>query len=308
MVVIGHPRDEHCDQVQQALADMGEGDEIARVSLEMLPASRFQWTPNGPLRLGDNELHPGRCAGIFRRPGVVDTTHYDPLYSGFVASESSDAFYGALEAIRIRWLSHPTRVLSSERKLMQLRVAAESGIPIPRTVVTNRIDDAVSLRDLDLIVKPVRYGLLGAKPEPLVAFSQAIIWEDMRDLSGSPVIVQERIAAAYHLRVTVVGDDVFAAALPADLQIDWRSHPENHQRFEVRDLPDAHALNTMALLMQERLGLRFSAQDWILTPDERYVFLEGNPSGQWLFVDPLCGGKITQSVASQMVALRGLAA
>jgi hypothetical protein len=32
-------------------------------------------------------------------------------------------------------------------------------------------------------------------------------------------------------------------------------------------------------------GLNFSAMDIIVTPDDRYVFLENNPNGQFIFVE-----------------------
>ena len=34
-------------------------------------------------------------------------------------------------------------------------------------------------------------------------------------------------------------------------------------------------------------GLNFSAMDLIVTPDDRYVFLENNPNGQFIFVEEM---------------------
>jgi glutathione synthase/RimK-type ligase-like ATP-grasp enzyme len=226
------------------------------------------------------------------------------MYREFVSSECAAALFGGLEAICLRWVSHPADVRTSELKMRQLEVAVGAGVPIPRTVVTNRMRKDPLFGDGMVVAKPVRYGLLGATPRPLVAFARAVAQTDLADLDGSPVILQERIDAAFHLRVIVVGDDVFVASLPAGPTVDWREDVNNHVRFEVRTLPDPSSLERGAMAMQRGLRLRFSAQDWIFTRDEKYVFLEANPSGQWLFIDDLFGGGITQAIARQLVALR----
>jgi hypothetical protein len=39
------------------------------------------------------------------------------------------------------------------------------------------------------------------------------------------------------------------------------------------------------------MGLIYGAIDMRLTPDGRYVFLEINPAGQWLFVEHRTGSR-----------------
>jgi hypothetical protein len=52
----------------------------------------------------------------------------------------------------------------------------------------------------------------------------------------------------------------------------------------------------------DRLGLVYGAIDMRLTPDGRYVFLEVNPSGLWLFVEEPTGLPITDAVVDWFVA------
>ncbi len=49
--------------------------------------------------------------------------------------------------------------------------------------------------------------------------------------------------------------------------------------------------------LMTRLGLVYGAIDMRLTPDGHYIFLEINPSGQWLFVEERSGQPITASFA-----------
>jgi len=43
-------------------------------------------------------------------------------------------------------------------------------------------------------------------------------------------------------------------------------------------------------------GLKYGAFDMVLTPDDRYVFLELNPNGQWYWIEHLTGLKITDKL------------
>jgi glutathione synthase/RimK-type ligase-like ATP-grasp enzyme len=51
-----------------------------------------------------------------------------------------------------------------------------------------------------------------------------------------------------------------------------------------------------------RLGLSFGALDFVLTPDGRFVFLEINPNGQWMWLDDKLGFGITDAVVDWLCA------
>ena len=51
-----------------------------------------------------------------------------------------------------------------------------------------------------------------------------------------------------------------------------------------------------------RLGLRFGAIDLILTPDGRYVFLEINPNGAWLWMQRTTGLPIGEAICDVLMA------
>jgi glutathione synthase/RimK-type ligase-like ATP-grasp enzyme len=60
------------------------------------------------------------------------------------------------------------------------------------------------------------------------------------------------------------------------------------------NLPDEISKKVINLV--HRLGLNFGAIDIILTPDQRYVFLEVNPNGQWGWVEDLTGLPISDAI------------
>jgi D-alanine-D-alanine ligase-like ATP-grasp enzyme len=53
----------------------------------------------------------------------------------------------------------------------------------------------------------------------------------------------------------------------------------------------------MLLELMSRLSLTYGAIDLILTPDGRYLFLEVNPNGQWLWLDDMLSLGISRAVA-----------
>jgi hypothetical protein len=176
-------------------------------------------------------------------------------------------------------------------------VAGEVGLEVPRTRVTN---DPAAARAFVAEIGPGEtvYKAFIAQPEA---------WRETRtlteaevthldDVALAPVIFQEYVPADVDLRITVVGEEVFAVAIDAsetDYPTDYRMHL-GEARVEVHELPTAVRGRLRAFM--DRLGLVYGAIDMRLTPDGRYVFLEVNPSGLWLFTEEPTGLPITEAV------------
>jgi hypothetical protein len=85
--------------------------------------------------------------------------------------------------------------------------------------------------------------------------------------------------------------------------LDWRSDLLNHERFEPVLSPSRDNLVEPALRVARWLGLGFTTQDWIEDDDGVLYFLEANPNGQWLFVDQVLEGAVTQAVVESLERL-----
>lgn len=301
VVLVGHEDDEHCDVIEKALRDRATV-EVSRLSLRDLPGKGFGWSPEEGLRTHALPTRP--TAGLWRRLGSPQVESYDERFAHFVERESRDALVGALCAAGTQWVTHPATLWQAELKVVQLHCAHELGLPVPRTLVTNDSRQAREFaRSYRVVAKPVRYGLLGGTPEPLVAWTARVDAESLRDLEGPPVILQEEVPAVAHLRVVTVGDDAFVARLEAD-ELDWREEPENHERFKAVPDREQPELRRQSLTLARELRLGFSAQDWIETSDGLF-FLEANPSGQWLFLDPAFDGRLLDAMTGLLESLAG---
>ncbi len=101
------------------------------------------------------------------------------------------------------------------------------------------------------------------------------------------------------MRVTIVGDRIFAAAIHSQetsYKVDFRMDMAN-ATVEPVDLPTRVEKKLHALM--RRLGLVYGAIDMRLTPSGEHVFLEINPAGQWLFVEQ----HTRQPIAAEMARL-----
>jgi hypothetical protein len=100
--------------------------------------------------------------------------------------------------------------------------------------------------------------------------------------SKCPAIYQEMIPGRRHLRLNCFGAEAFAAVIESD-DLDWRSNLD--VPIYSFDLPPE--LHRKAILILQTLGLEMGVFDLKEAPDGEWIWLEINPQGQFLFLEPL---------------------
>lgn len=198
---------------------------------------------------------------------------------------------------------------SAVSKMKQMRLAQELGIKVPATCFSNRKEDIVSFagRFDHVIVKSIESDnvWLGDEQE-YVFFAQRVksssLGEQPEEAFTQTVsFVQEYVEKQFELRVTVVGEQMFACKIDSQRmdedkgKVDWRQGYEHGLRYEPYVLPES--IRNFCLAYLQRLHLNFGCFDFIVTPQEEYVFLECNPNGQWLWIEQETGMKISQAMA-----------
>lgn len=206
------------------------------------------------------------------------------------------------ESMEALWINPPARDAAASHKPYQLAIAQSLGLEIPQTMMTSDPEEARTFwREYD---GDVIYKQFIALPES---------WSETRKLGEAetkvadetirlaPVIFQRHVAAVADLRVTIIGGEVFAAAVEVrDLDYDVDVRLNLDTKYVAHDLPDDVADKLRA--MMRRLGLVYGAIDLRLTEDGRYVFLEINPAGQFLYVEQQTGQPITAALAARLAA------
>ena len=119
-----------------------------------------------------------------------------------------------------------------------------------------------------------------------------------------PVLFQAYVPKRVELRVTVVGQQVFAAEIHSQAshrtRHDWRRYDFFKTIYLPHELP--REVERRCLQLVERLGLCYGAIDMILTPDNHYVFLEINPNGQYLWIENETGLAISDALCDLLIS------
>jgi MvdC family ATP-grasp ribosomal peptide maturase len=234
----------------------------------------------------------------------------DERYREMCIRESVAALDGFLDALHdARWVNEIQREREAENKLRQLRLAAQAGLRIPRTLVTN--DPAAVRQFYDetegrMVAKLLRPLTASMNADSLFVYTSRVREEDLADaatLRHSPMIFQELIPKAFELRVAWVDGEAFTGALDASGtsrgQTDWRRAAPEECRWRKGELP-VEVMSGLRRLMSE-LGLVFGAIDLICTPAGEYVFLEVNPGGEWGMLERDLGLPIAESIARALL-------
>lgn len=307
VLIVSTVADIATDYVVRALTSAGVSHH--RVNTEELPFARtltFSLGDGiGPLLAFDGLEHPQPSAIWYRRvrsparPVQMDVGVYE-----FCLQENRAALLGSLASIDTSWMSHPANVWRAELKPFQLHIAKQAGLHIPRTLITNEPSAIREAFDFmgPIVVKPCRSGYAVVNGEERSIYTSQLLAEHLDfidEARWSPAIYQEFVPKRFDIRATVVGTQIFAAAIDSQSDpaaaVDWR-HTANpdlpHHTIELpRNVRDG------LLDIMSRLGLTFGAIDLVQTPEGEFVFLEVNPNGQWLWIEDQLGLGISDAIA-----------
>jgi len=306
ILVISYPEDPHAQRVighlrtlgaEVLLFDLSDFPERATISVDYAdpahPAIEYRGDGRAPVDLGAVR------AVWWRRPQMADLRRVaDPNAQMFAANEWNEAVMGLWQLLDARWVNPPALDDAASRKAFQLRLAAEIGLAVPRTLITSDPERARRFVRSQGLGRTI-FKTFSATHE--VWRETRLVEEEDLELIASvrqaPVIFQEYVEADVDLRVTIVGERIFAAAIHSqgtDYPIDFRMSL-GQAKTEPAELPDEvrrHLLRFMA-----RLGLVYGAIDLRRTPGGEHVFLEINTAGEFLFVEERTGQPISHALA-----------
>jgi glutathione synthase/RimK-type ligase-like ATP-grasp enzyme len=312
VLILSEVQDIHAQAVMAALAAQGARAELvdlAEFPSKLMLSMAFE---SGKRRLELHRREGGRLdldsvsAVWWRRPQPFRLPPgMNPAHHRFALSESATAFQGLYQALDSYWINLPSHDAVATHKAYQLALAQRIGLEIPATLMTNDVQEARTF---------------WCKHEGEVIYKQFIAlpdaWRETRRLrpedealadsiSCAPVIFQRHVPAVADIRVTAIAGAFFAAAADvreADYPQDVRMNL--NAKYVAHELPPETAGKLGALM--KRLGLVYGAIDLRLTPEGRYVFLEINPAGQFLYIEYATGQPIAAALAQSLLKKPGI--
>ncbi|WP_369183539.1 ATP-grasp ribosomal peptide maturase [Streptomyces sp. Y1] len=242
----------------------------------------------------------------YRRPTAPEFPEAMSAEARSVASaEARRGFGGLLSALPCRWLPPPGRAADAEYKPFQLRVAAESGLRVPRTLITNspeaarRFTESVGTSVVYKPFTPIRGTLDGRS---VAVYASVLTADDTGDpsISTTAHLFQEWVPKAHEVRLTAVDGQLFAAEIHAnsvEAKVDWRS---DYDSLTYRVCEPPAAVATAIRRMLDRLALPYGAFDFVVSPSGDWTFLEVNPNGQYGFIEQATGLPITAAICDYL--------
>jgi glutathione synthase/RimK-type ligase-like ATP-grasp enzyme len=248
------------------------------------------------------------------QPPVPHDDVTDPATRTYLAEECKTVMNDLWHALSCLVVPAPPAVIRrAELKMAQLATAGRLGFELPPTLVTTcpRAFRAFYRQHggnvISKLPSSTLYRLTGA------TFNRYTLVVSTRDvgharaLRRGPVIFQAYVPKRLELRVTVVGSRIFAAEIHSQhtrrTRHDWRRYDHYQTPIRRHSLPDEVARRCHRLVAE--LGLCYGAIDLVLTPDGRYVFLEINPNGQYLWIEEATGLPISEALCDLLIDRAG---
>ena len=206
------------------------------------------------------------------------------------------------------WLTVPKNVLLN--KFIVLKQAQQVGLSVPSTYITNRLEELIKIKGVEgeLISKSIYDPLIiHSNGKNYTMYTTLIEEEHLHKIPNCflPSMIQKAIPKQFEVRVFFLMGECYSMAIMSqddkDTKTDYRKYNfGNPNRFLPFQLPEDIKKKVVDLMA--RLSLNTGSIDFILTPENEYVFLEVNPTGQFGMVDYSCNYGLHEKVANLLIS------
>lgn len=230
-----------------------------------------------------------------------------------VIDECEKTWDGLLMAHQGKVVNRPQSHFYANNKLDQIRFALRHGVGIytPDTIVTTNPDELREFyaKHKGRICFKLQKGAVIKTPQGnRVVYTNMVTEENMQNadsVSSCPSLFQEYIEKDFEIRIISTDNTSTGIAIhsqDSDLEgsrIDYRRYDFDKVKYEKVELPEE--VQRFCASMLKHYGLNFGAYDFIYSKDKRYVFLELNPNGQWLWLEEQSGFNLTKQIVENLI-------
>lgn len=322
ILILTEPLDVHADHVAQKLRERGAV--FARFNTAQFPEQAeisllysAQGQAEAIMHVNQEQIDLHKVESVWYRRPRCPIPHQDiteDLSREYVAGECQNFVDDVWSSLKEKlWIPGPVAVVRQvQLKASHLTVAGALGFELPPTLITNSPEDFLEFyRQHNGHVVSKLAGFSFSRTRSVGAsfcrYTEVVTKRDTgyaHAVRYCPIIFQAYVPKRVELRITVVGQHVFAAEIHSQesnhTRHDWRRYDRGTTPYLPHDLSADVELRCIQLV--ERLGLCYGAIDMVLTPDGRYVFLEINPNGQYLWIEQETGLPISDALCDLLIA------
>lgn len=240
-------------------------------------------------------------AVYFRAPVFIRSNKAYSLEDQLRRSQWSSFIRNLTVFSSAKWLNPPMFTYQAENKIYQLDAARSVGLDIPKTIISNNADGIT--KDETYVIKALDTPLFYENGQEMFTYSTVVCGEEISSssLKIAPVIIQKCIENKVDLRVTVIGEEVYPAAITAHnegIHGDWRKQKKEDLQYNKTVIP--FEIKEKLLKLMRKLNLSFGGIDLALA-DGIYYFIEINPTGEWGWLVPTTGYQLQKAIVDWMV-------
>jgi glutathione synthase/RimK-type ligase-like ATP-grasp enzyme len=248
-----------------------------------------------------------------RQPWLPLAKNLSKGYEQLIKKESQSFLWSLVTTLDVFWMNHPISAhILEDNKLFQMQEACRVGLRIPDSLMTNKKDEALAFCEAHggVIALKLISGVVFQSKEKLFdcVYTQKLSYKDLLScgdqIAVCPIFIQEYVPKKVEARITVVGDSIFPCVIHSQdsqkTRDDWRRYDFANVKHEKIDIPQE--ISKKLLLFMKNCNISFGAFDFIITPEDEYVFLEVNQGGQWGWIEELTGMPISEAIADVLSA------
>jgi glutathione synthase/RimK-type ligase-like ATP-grasp enzyme len=242
---------------------------------------------------------------LFRYFDLRFLSYLSGVYQIFYSQQWYQTFLNLKNCLKCTWINDPEKTMQSENRLLQLTLAKKVGFKIPKTLITN---DPVVAKNFfiknsqSVIIKVLHHHRIDIGYNSFNFFTKEMnkeVLDKIDDLVLSPIIFQTKIKKLFEIRVTIIGDKIFACKLEADREVYSDIHKINEKDMKFNEIELDDKVSKKCLKLMKKLGLKISSIDLIIDKESREVyFLEINPICDWLWIENKTQMPITNTVCN----------
>lgn len=297
VIVLAQSYDTHTAPIKWALQQAGYKVECwGGLSWEEKQHVSLLLDEQSKIVLGNFSVEPGDSIWIRRPDFPVLNPKVSEADRKFAELEYRSFFYCIaymLEVLPVRVINKFTASRFINNKSVQLHLARNCGLKIPKALMSNSpagvkdFFDRDSRRTIFKTFTPHGWAI-----ESLNAMAIAETFELTREelpedevLTYAPGIYQDMVVKQFDVRMVLMGNQVYSFALHNPRKaLDWRKDA-SMGKVQVEIIATPPEVERGMLAFAQKAGISFGSADFAVDMDGQWWFLEINEEGQFLWLD-----------------------
>lgn len=234
----------------------------------------------------------------YRKPVLPDLRMYDSQYHLLIKRDIISVINGIVDSFQGKVITKPSILRKAENKVYQMVYVSRNEWNIPKSYIGNDKHLSNEYKQSLSIIKPLTIGKTYGK-NGWELYQTNLFRGIEEDIALTPVYLQHYIKKQYEVRITIIAKKVYAVRIDTKNKIDWRMDYSNH-RYSLIDCPKDIIRKCYQMMLD--FNLVFGAFDFVVTPENEWIFLEINPNGQWLWLEQSLGLDISQHILNNLIS------